>query len=73
MEAAAEVGDAMRSASRLGFFRLSFPCLRFGKGSHRCWVQERLPGGEPGLAESQPPMDLSSPEKNATITEFPLQ
>lgn len=73
MEAVAQVGHAMGSASRLGFFRASFPCLRFGEGSQGCcWVQERLPGAEAGLAESQPPVDLRSLEKKATRTEFPL-
>lgn len=38
-------------------------------GTLKCWVQVRLPGAEPGLAESQQSKDLPSPEKKATITE----
>lgn len=38
-------------------------------GTLKCWVHERLPGAEPGLAESQPPEDLPSPKKKARVTE----
>lgn len=37
------------------------------------WVQETSPGVEPGLAELQPPEDLPSPEKKATITGSKVQ